>query len=112
MRRFLSATALATVLATALVSGATASAQHYQNPGFNYGTRGYSPAWGYGYDATRGASPFAGASRYGNSAPFQGNFQWAPGFGYGRAYGNYGHPGFNRYVGPSWAFPEAWGYGW
>lgn len=50
------------------------------------------------------------ANRYGNSAPLQGNFKWAPGSGYGSIYGNSGHPGFRNPTGPAWAYPEGWGY--
>lgn len=91
------------------LSGAAAKAQGVQaiidrDPVWqrlNTNNRTYSPVYGY--------SNRLGYSYRGNSAPFQGDFTFPPGYGYGSIYGNSGHPGFNRFTGPAWASPYAWG---
>ena len=62
----------------------------------------YSNTWSpnYGYSTGYGGM----GNHYGNSAPYQGNFRFMPGFGYGSIYGNHGHPGFHNYTGPSWGY--------
>jgi hypothetical protein len=64
----------------------------------------YNP--NYGYSDLMNPS----GSYRGSSAPFQGNFSFPPGMGYGSIYGNSGHPGFNRFTGPAYASPYAWGF--
>lgn len=80
-----------------LTMSVSVNAQSYRHSPYRQPPRiqGYSPYYGYSYGQ---------GTRYGNSAPYQGNFRFAPGFGYGSIYGNSGHPGFRTYRGPS--------YGW
>lgn len=78
------------------------------NTGGNYG--GVYRGGGNTYNPNFGYSDRMNWGGYrGSSAPFQGNFRFAPGYGYGSIYGNAGHPGFNRFTGPAWAVPYGWG---
>jgi len=69
----------------------------------------YKPVYNRAYGYPNIPNYRGGGYGYGNSAPYQGNFRFPPGFGYGSIYGNSGHPGFRRYTGPAWQHPAAWG---
>lgn len=90
------------VVVCCLLWPSVASAQS-PNP-WGWYRRGGGPT----YNPNYGYSDRVGRGYRGNSSPSQGNFRFAPGYGYGSIYGNSGHPGFNRFTGPSWASPYAW----